>query len=191
MHRSLPTTGILATVLAALTFAASGSAREAFPTVVPLPDGFQPEGIATGYGPELFAGSLANGAIYRADLRTGAGALLVAGEAGRVAVGLSFDRRSGNLFVAGGPTGTGLVIDTRTGEEIASYRFFAGTGFVNDVIVTREAAYFTNSAAAVLYRVALGPAGAPAGGFETITLGGDWQQVAGFNANGIEAWATP
>ena len=59
MHRSLPTTGILATALAALTFAAGGSAREAFPTVVPLPDGFQPEGIATGYGPELFAGSLA------------------------------------------------------------------------------------------------------------------------------------
>jgi len=41
--------------------------------------------------------------------------------------------------------------------------------------------------AAELYRVALGPGGAPTGDVETIPLTGDWQQVAGFNANGIAA----
>jgi hypothetical protein len=64
--------------------------------------------------------------------------------------------------------------------------------FINDVVVTREAAYFTNSFAPVFYRVPLGPAGAlpDSSQVETVPLSGDWAQVPGFfvfNANGIEA----
>lgn len=36
----------------------------AFPELIPLPSGFQPEGIATGRGHEFFVGSFAGGAIY-------------------------------------------------------------------------------------------------------------------------------
>ena len=91
--------------------------------------------------------------------------------------------------MAGGPTGKGTVYDTRSGNLAASYTLTAPGTFVNDVIVTRDAAYFTESALAVLYRVPLGKGGKvnPAAAPLTVALGGDWQQVAGFNANGIEA----
>ena len=64
-----------------------------FPAVIPLPDGFQPEGIVTGRGTSFYVGSLRDGAIYRGDLRTGAGRVFVAGEEGReaVAVGVEVD----------------------------------------------------------------------------------------------------
>ncbi len=42
------------------------------------------------------------GRYYRGDLLTGETSVLVAGQAGRVTVGLSFDDRSGYLFAAGG-----------------------------------------------------------------------------------------
>ncbi|MEN9938206.1 MAG: hypothetical protein RLZZ387_4785 [Chloroflexota bacterium] len=179
----------LALVFAALLAHAAPTARaaETFPSIIDLPDGFQPEGVVTGRGPIIYAGSLANGAIYAADLLTGESEILVQGQPGRVAVGLSFDDRTGYLFVAGGPTGIASVYDTATGTLVQQYTL--GAGFINDVIVTRDAAYFTNSAQAVLYVLPLGPGGSlPAqGDVQTIPLSGDWQQVAGFNANGIEA----
>ena len=52
--------------------------------------------------------------------------------------------------------------------------------FVNDVTVTRRAAYFTDSQKAVLYVYPRG-GGDPA----VLNLTGDWEQQAGFNANGI------
>ena len=64
--------------------------------------------------------------------------------------------------------------------------------FINDVIVTRTAAYFTNSFAPYISRVPLGAGGVlpdPAL-VQAIELTGDWAQVPGpfvFNANGIEA----
>jgi hypothetical protein len=72
------------------------------PTTIDLPAGFRPEGIES-WGKWLYAGSLADGSIYRANAKTGEGDILVPGEAGKVAVGLHIDRR-GRLWVAGGPT---------------------------------------------------------------------------------------
>ena len=46
-----------------------------FPTTIALPDGFPPEGIAIG-GHLAYFGSRLDGSIYRADLRTGTGAVL-------------------------------------------------------------------------------------------------------------------
>jgi sugar lactone lactonase YvrE len=152
--------------------------------VIPLPDGFAPEGIATGYGPIAFAGSLVDGAIWRGNLRTGAGDVWVEGEEGRVAVGLDFDERTGNLWVSGGPGGDGRVYDGETGEELAVVPL-AG-GFINDVIVTSDTAYFTNSFAPELYAVPLGNGGEPVGEAQVIPLTGEFQFEAGqFNANGI------
>jgi sugar lactone lactonase YvrE len=66
----------------------------------------------------------------------------------------------------------------------------AGTdSFINDVVVTPTAAYFTNSNAAVLYRLPLGLDGSlpDPSAVQSVPLSGDWSQVTGFNANGIEA----
>jgi hypothetical protein len=62
--------------------------------------------------------------------------------------------------------------------------------FINDVIVTRSAAYFTDSFQPVLYRVPLGPGGElpDLSEVEEIALGGDFNFVPGaFNTNGIDA----
>lgn len=181
--------------LVAIIFAGSGvraQSADSFPALIDLPNGWLPEGVVTGRGPVIYSGSRANGAIYAADLRTGEGEIIVAGQPGRVAVGLDFDRRSNYIFVAGGATGNAYVYDAATGETVGVYALTSSTPtFINDVIVTRDAAYFTDSRQPVLYRLPLGPAGAlPApDGFEAIPLSGDFQQVAGNNANGIEATA--
>lgn len=170
-----------------MMIAAPASARSpVFPDVIPLPDGFFPEGIAVGTGHDVYTGSLANGAIWKGDLRSGSGELLVPGTEGGIAVGMAFDDRSRTLFVAGGPTGTATVYDGTTGEEVAQLSL--GSGFINDVIVTRTAAYFTNSFVPEIYEVPLNARGAVDGPVRTIPLGGDFTFVpGGFNANGIEA----
>lgn len=182
--------GALLALMILIAGVPAAHAVPAFPATIDLPNGWLPEGVVTGRGPVIYSGSRANGAIYAANLRTGEGEILVQGQAGRIAVGLSFDRRSNYIFAAGGGTGDAYVYDAGTGEEVAAFEFTAAANtFINDVIVTREAAYFTNSSRAEIYRIALGPGGRllDPGAFETIPLSGDWQQVAGFNANGIEA----
>ena len=190
MRRSLAIT-VAAVVVgtAAVSTASAAPGTTTFPEVIALPDGWLPEGIAVGRGSTFYSGSRANGAIYRGDLRTGEGSIFAPGATGRVAVGLSVDQRGRYLFVAGGPTGEAYVFDANSGALVANYVLTAPGTFVNDVIVTREASYFTDSARPVLYRLALGPDGRvdPAMTIEEIDLGGDWQQVPGFNANGIEA----
>lgn len=187
--RLLLVVGLL--LVAGLLVGVGAVSAAAFPNIVPLPDGFQPEGVVTGYGTDLYAGSLADGSIYRADLRSGEGEVVVSPPEGRVAVGLDFDRRSGLLFVAGGGTGMAFVYNPQTGDSIASYELTAAENtFINDVIVTGDAAYFTNSFRPFIYRIPLGPGGSPADvtAVEEIELGGDFEFVPGaFNANGIEA----
>lgn len=167
---------------------------QTFPEVIPLPNGFQPEGIAIGDGSTFYVGSLATGAIYSGDLRTGEGALLVPDQENRTAVGLAFDNSTGYLFVAGGPDGAGYVYDTRTGESLAEYPLADPAStldtFVNDVVVTKDAAYFTDSFRPVFYRVPLGRNGSlpDPSEVEIVELTGDFDFTEGaFNANGIDA----
>lgn len=167
----------------------TAAAQSTFPESIPLPNGFQPEGIVTGRGTTFFVGSRVSGAVYRGDLRTGEGKVFVPAAEDRVAIGLSHDRRSNNLFVSGGGTGKGFVYDAQTGEWTATYTLTDPGTFVNDVVVTSSAAYFTDSFRSFLYKVPLGPAGRlPAQSeVEEISLGGDFQSVSGFNTNGIDA----
>jgi sugar lactone lactonase YvrE len=156
------------------------------PTRIDLPDGFQPEGIESS-GPQLFAGSLADGAIWTADARTGEGHILVPGVAGNVSVGLHVDRWD-RLWVAGGPTGTIRVYSISSGELLQTYTF-TGTGFLNDLDISRNAAYATDSNNRQLAVVPLGEDGAlpdPSAAY-LMPLSGDFQLQPGFNANGIAA----
>lgn len=148
---------------------------------IPLPDGFQPEGIDVRPNGTFYAGSLVDGTILVGDVKTGAWDVLVTPPAGRISVGL--ETHGGLLFVAGGPTGA-FVYDLDSGETVRAYHVGVG-GFVNDVVVTKDAAYFTNSFAAELYRVPL-RAGTPQAA-ETLPLTGDFELQDGFNLNGIEA----
>ncbi|GAA1738005.1 hypothetical protein GCM10009809_36380 [Isoptericola hypogeus] len=176
-----------AATTAATTSTPTQQGKGWMPDRIELPDGFLPEGIATGLGPWAWFGSRADGDIYRANLLTGRGEVVAEGP-GTPSVGLKIDRR-GRLFVAGGPTGTARVVDARTGDLLADFPLAASPGtepsFVNDVVLTRHAAWFTDSQQAVLYRLPLGRHGALPDAAETIELGGAWEQVEGFNANGI------
>jgi sugar lactone lactonase YvrE len=184
-----------ATLVTAVTLLAPGRSTaaqtDAFPAVIALPNGFRPEGIVIGRGPTIYAGSIDTGAIYAANLRTGQGAILVPPQAGRSAIGLGFDARTNFLYVAGGATGDAYVYHGSTGATIAVVPLTSSAmTFVNDVEVTQEAAYFTDSRRPVLYRLPL-----LAGGqlpsmpvVEEIPLGGAFVfDPDMLNANGIVA----
>lgn len=177
----------LHTVLVAFTglilLASAGTSARPFPDLIPLPADFGPEGIAVGNGTTFYAGSLAastRGQILVGDLPTGEVATLVAPD-GVPATGMKHDASSNLLFVARGGSGMGSVFDAASGDVVASYQFQAAPTFINDVVITREAAYFTDTQAPFLYRVALGPAGEPAADGIQIPLPGT------FRTNGIVA----
>ena len=168
-------------------------ADSAFPRIINLPDDFQPEGIAVGRGTNFYAGSLANGSIYRGDLCTGAGFILVPPASGRAIAGLYVDKKSNTLFAAGTLSGQAFAFDAENGAMLATYQLATDfPSFINDVVVTCDAAYFTDSFQPVIYRVPLGPLGAlpDQSSVERIPLGGDFVQAPGsfvFNSNGIVA----
>jgi sugar lactone lactonase YvrE len=180
---------VVLSILSLLLMAGKPAAK--FPEVIPIPNGFQPEGIATGRGATFYVGSIPTGAIYRGDLRTGQGAVLVPGQAGHQSLGLKYDGRTDLLYVAGGPTGAAFVYNASTGANVASIQLTdQASTFINDVIVTKRAAYFTDSFRPVLYRVDLerdGELPDPPES-EEVPLSGDFVFTpGGFNTNGIAA----
>jgi len=168
-----------------------GKSKGKRPGVIALPDGFQPEGITTSKKHTFFVGSRDTGAIYKGSLRSGEGDILVEGGPSgmpgdeNAATGLKVDKR-GRLFASGADSKHIRVYDARTGDQLRDY--FAGddAGFINDVIVTRRGAYFTDSNNAWLYFIPFGKRGA-LGDLARIPLTGDFQLSPGFNLNGIEA----
>ncbi|AZQ33641.1 superoxide dismutase [Streptomyces cyaneochromogenes] len=183
------TAGAVLAGSAGTSAAAAAVTEKTQPTVIHLPNGFRPEGITIGGGPYAYLGSLGDGSIYRADLRTGAGGIISAGP-GTPSVGLKLDHQ-GRLFVAGRGQGA-RVVDARTGEVLASYVLTTATPtFANDVFLTPRTAWFTDSFQPALYALPLGRHGElpDADDVVRITLSGDWSQVSGevVNANGITA----
>jgi sugar lactone lactonase YvrE len=194
MGRSRLAVGVLVGVLAAVPLSAQGEAQldRGLPDRISLPDGWQPEGITTD-GRAVYVGSLANGAIWRADLRTGHGHVLAKGAKGRVAVGVDYDRRRDLLWVAGGPTKQVRVHDAGSGRLLRTYTFPSRKArFVNDLVATRHAVYATDSSNQQLLVVPLhqGDPGhrqlPPASAARTVRLTGDVKYVEGeINLNGI------
>ena len=178
---------VLSAVLAGLL--AVPAAAVPFPSSIPLPDLFQPEGIAIGPGTTFYVGSLVDGDIYRGDLRSGEGNLFI-DVSGRQAAGMEVDRRRHLLVVAGGFTGHGYFYDLRTGATVADVDL--GGVLVNDVAVTRRAAYFTDSFLPRIYRVPISPSGA-IGTPSVITVtgpaGATGPAFQYFGLNGIKATA--
>ncbi|MDP8909790.1 MAG: superoxide dismutase [Chloroflexota bacterium] len=181
-------TVVMLVALSALIAAAPAPARP-FPGVIELPVGWQPEGIATGAGNAFYVGAIPTGAIYRGDLRTGTGGVAVPPRPGRMAAGIKVDARE-RIFVAGAFTGQAYVHDARTGTTLAEYQLGTpGATMVNDVALTNDAAWLTDSFRAVLYRIPLARNGTLGGQSEVqeVPLTADFELASGFNANGIDA----
>jgi streptogramin lyase len=125
MKRRLRLLPAVAAVLAlAVAPVASAAPTVNFPATIDLPDGFSPEGITTGAGNRIYVGSLAGGAIWAGNARTGKGAVIAPAAdpvESRIAVGLDYEERTGRLWVAGGPLGQVHVFDARSGALLHSY----------------------------------------------------------------------
>lgn len=104
--------------------------------------------------------------------------------AGTAAIGLKLDH-DGLLHIAGGGAGTAKVVDARTGRLMATHQLTGTTGhFVNDVILVRDRAWFTDSRDSALYGVPRGCGGR----IRRLPLTGEWVQTPDVNnANGIVA----
>ncbi|ALG14815.1 hypothetical protein [Kibdelosporangium phytohabitans] len=186
MYRRL---GVLAVAVLGFTLVAPAVAAEPgssgrFPAEFALPNGFMPEGIAIGDAPTAYFGSRADGSLFRVDLRTGKGEVFSKGP-GTPSVGLKIDNRR-RVFVSGGTAGDARVVDARSGAVLKSYKFAGTDTFVNDVIVTDLAAYYTDSRKAVLYKIPFGRHGKLPETFTPLPLTGDFVLTPGVNnANGI------
>ena len=185
-----PSLSALPVALAAVILATTPALATRFPSTIDLPNGWAPEGITAGRGTTAYVGSLVNGAIARVNLQTGAvDDGFVDGVTGEVAVGLEYEAGAHRLWVAGGPTGEVRAYDAADGTLLQTYTFTAG--FVNDVVATRRAIYATDSAIQQVLVIPLGADGslpAPADAL-AMPITGDFAYEAGFNANGIVAFA--
>lgn len=152
---------------------------------IALPAGFQPEGITVGKHGTAYLGSRGDGDIYAVNLKNGRGRVISQGP-GTASVGLKVAKD--RLYVAGGAAGTGRVVSTRTGKTLASYPFTTDSSFVNDVVLAKRGAWFTDSLQPQLYRVSYAKKAerVQQARVATVPLTGDWVQTLGVNnANGI------
>jgi hypothetical protein len=173
--------------LLAATIAAPGLAAPPGPAVIPLPDGWRPEGITTGPGTLAYVGSIAGGGVYQVDVRTGDGGV-ISGTEGTVGIGTFYEADANRIWVAGGPTQLVTVFDATTGATLETYDV-GHPGFLNDVTVTADAAYVTDSATDHIDVIPIGPDDSLSDSSDVfqLTLGGDFTFQPGFNLNGIVA----
>ena len=148
------------------------------------------EGIAAGEGTTFYAGELLTGDIFRGDIHDGKAKRFIDAPEGRMAVGMKADTRDDLLFVAGGTTGKAFVYDTDSRKPVKEYDL--APGFINDVTLTRDGAWFTNSATPELYFVPVSGHGELGGKADVKTLkvrgeAGKPLQPGQFGFNGIAA----
>jgi sugar lactone lactonase YvrE len=164
--------------------------------IIVLPGASSAEGIAAGPGTTFYAGDLRQGDIFRGDLQRGTAELFINAPDGRMAMGMAADVAHDLLFVAGGRKGQGYIYDTRSGATVATYQFAAPsppppappTTIINDVALTNDGAWFTESRQALLHFVPVSQAGIPAPTFRTLAVSGPAAAISGTgNLNGIQA----
>ena len=180
LRKALPITILVLALLVPAAPAGSGAQSS-----IALPVEFRPEGIASGKGDSFYVGSIPLGAVYRGSYRTGEGSVLVPPHPGRNHTGLKVDTRFDRLFVAGGASKAIYVYDSKTGDDVASFTL-PDAGFVNDVVLTRNAAYFTDSLVPQLYRVGHPPQRRADRAAAGQVLAAISSSRRGFNVNGID-----
>ena len=124
--------------------------------------------------------------------------MLADGAAGRVSVGIAYEAARDRLWVAGGGpsilgTGDVRVYDASSGELLATFVIPApptpAVRFLNDVGVTRDAVYVTDSFNPQLVVIPLPADGSlpSTNSAMLLPVTGDFVQTAGANLNGIVA----
>lgn len=177
-------------VLGLLTGSPPALAADALRFSFPAADVVYPEGIAyhAGNG-DFFVGSTANGAVYRGSARGAGGQLqlfLPGGSDGRTDVRGMKVNPQGQLFLAGGATGTMWMYDAVTGRLLSSFANGVGNSFVNDVAIAPDgAAYFTDSNVPILYRIKPDAEGVFRLEYWRDLRGTAIEYGQGFNLNGI------
>jgi len=179
MNKQLKLTAIACLALT-VPFLSLNAGEKPFPKRVPVLDGSYHEGFAIGKGSTAYSGS-PDGSIYKVDLRSGKGDILVAGGGDPLdclKLGMRVDPRTNYLFVAGCVYGNALVFDADTGELIMEYQLApAFEAIINDLTITKDAVYFTDSFQPFLYKLPLSKNGGiptdPNAG-EAIPLSGDF-----------------
>jgi hypothetical protein len=179
---------VLMVLLGALAVPASAASAKHPDEQIVLPGASSAEGIARGVGPTFYAGDLFRGDIYRGNLQRGTAELFIDAPADRMALGMAVDVPHGLLFVAGGFDGTAHVYDANTGASVATYRLVTDQpSAINDVAITKNGAWFTDSFQAKLFFVPISATGA-LGAQRTLQLSGPAADTSGdFNNNGIQA----
>ena len=152
-------TAITAISLMVLSVQSVSAGDEPFPQTVYAEDNSWPEGFAIGIGHAAYNGSV-DGSIYKVDLRSGQGEVLNPNEIPDpwdcLKLGMRVDSRTNNLFVAGCWYENLLVYNADTGEVKAEYQL--GPQFeslVNDLAITNDAVYITDSFLPYIYRLPL------------------------------------
>lgn len=166
MNKQLIVTAI-ALAAWALPTQAVHAGEKPFPNVVDALTGAAPEGFAIGRAFTAYNGGL-NGSIYKMNLRTGEGEILVPAETVLdvtspegffetcARLGMRVDPRSNYLFTADCSRGSASVFDAETGDLMGEYELTAPfTSVINDLAITREAVYFTDFGLPFLYRLPL------------------------------------
>jgi Cu-Zn family superoxide dismutase len=174
-------------LLAALP--ASAAARPALESyVLPTPPTQFPEGVSFDErSGRYYASSQSNGAILTGFLnRRRADILASPGDAGRTSAnGLDTDRSWRKLWVATGQLGRIDLLNPRSGATLRTFAMTQGS-YANDVAVTKQATYVTDSMRPTLWRVrADARKGAAEPWLDLTTTPIDY--TTGFNLNGIEA----
>lgn len=207
-----------ALVAAPLLFTAVLTTAQAqdWPETIPIPQGFEGEGLERGKGSEFFVGAFSfssffgtafgvshevsplAGAIYKGNLRTGTGDILVS-PTGKPVSGLSYDPRTDYLYAATGYSDgflsalsgsnwdQGVVVYNASSGALVAEIIFGDDMAINDVLVTRSGVYCTDSLNAILFKVILDEGGRipspPV--VEAIEMPGFEIIASDFNANGI------
>lgn len=150
-------------------------------------DAVYPEGVAfeqdTGY---FYVSSTTDGTIFRGELDEAEAEVFLPGNTDGRTTATGLEAVDGLLYISGGSSGQISVYDTATTELLAQFTTTATPTFINDVAVTADGAFFTDSQSPFLYRVLEGEDGFE---FETYIdfTGTAFAYQTGFNANGIVA----
>jgi sugar lactone lactonase YvrE len=159
------------------------TAAERLFTLQPDPAG-NPEGVAFDQQSKAFFVSITgDGAIYRGTLGSDTVSPFIPGTTGGSAVGIKV--QGGNLYVAGGSTGSITVYDLATRQVVAQFQTGAG-GFLNDLVVTgRGDVFVTDSFRPVLWHVTAEQVSAGSGTPQALDVSEIPFEDGQFNLNGI------
>ena len=173
-----------------------------WPDLISLPTGLEPEGITLGKGQEFFVGAFSYssffgplfevdhpesalaGAVYKGNLCTGEGQILIPPTENLQTSGLSYDARTDYLYavtkdatsIIEPTTGDGVSIYNGTTGDLVHRYVFVGDGLhINDVLVTSQAVYATDSFNPTLYKLPLDRGGRPSAiGKQSIWMALTW-----------------